>query len=305
MYKNNPLLRAADDKVEYTSDMQTEMIKCMGDVEYFAENYCKIITLDDGKKLFSFNGREYQRRMIKAFIKPPNGKRHVIGLAPRQCGKTTIVAIFIVHYIIFNKEKRVAILANKEMTAIEILDKIKLIYESLPIWMQTGISSGGWSKKAVSLSNGNRILAASTASSAVRGLSINLLFLDEFAHVPENIAQSFLDSVLPTLSSGKTSKVIIVSTPKGMNHFYKIWSKAIKKNEKYSNNYYPIKVRWNEMEGRSGEEGQLFKRNILKDSGVLLWAQEFACLHGVTPIIIKDETGKITEISIGDLYNKY
>lgn len=182
---------------------------------------------------------------------------------------TTVYAIYALHYILFNERKQVAILADKEGQAMEILERIKDAYAELPKWMQQGITANGWSAKRIILENGSRIITASTKSTGIRGKTINKVILDEFAFVPPNIASSFLDSTLPAISSMKTSSVLISSTPKGFNHFYDIWADA----ERSDNDYKNLKVEWYEVPGRDED----FKRDIIRNKGEIHWAQEYAC----------------------------
>ncbi len=143
---------------------------------------------------------------------------------PRQSGKSTIVVSYLLHYALFNDNVNIAILANKAATARDLLDRLQTAYENLPKWLQQGVLT--WNKASLELENGSKIIAASTSASAVRGGSYNIIFLDEFAFVANHIADQFFSSVYPTISSGQNTKVIIVSTPHGMNHFYKIWHDA-------------------------------------------------------------------------------
>lgn len=242
MYENNNNLRSVNEKIEYTKEMLEEYIRCSEDIIYFAEKYFHIITIDHGKikiKLW-----EFQKKMLKAFLKPPEDKKNVIVLASRQIGKTTISTIYILHTLLFNSDKTTALLANKEKTAVEILSRVKMSYELLPIWLQQGIVE--WNKGSIVLGNGSRVLASSTSSSAIRGYTINYLYLDEFAYVPQHVQKEFMSAVLPTVSSGKTSKVIILSTPNGMETFYTMWTEAIRN----QNSYYPIKINWQDVPGR-------------------------------------------------------
>ena len=164
---------------------------------------------------------------------------------PRQTGKSTTVVSYLLHYAVFNDNVNIGILANKAATARELLGRLQTAYENLPKWMQQGILS--WNKGSLELENGSKILAASTSASAVRGMSFNIIFLDEFAFIPNHIADQFFASVYPTISSGKSTKVIIVSTPHGMNHFYRMWHDA----ERKKNEYVPTAVHWKEVPGRN------------------------------------------------------
>lgn len=294
MYEKNPNLRAAGEAHEYTPDMVNEWIKCKEDILYFAEKYFYIVSLDDGRILIKL--REYQKRMLKAFIDPNPKKRHRIVLSGRQSGKTQVSCIFMVHYMLFNMDKTVAILANNERTASDILRKIKESYEALPLWLQQGVADSGWSKTQIKLENGNIMISGSTSSNGIRGRAINLLFLDEFAFVPNNIADEFISSVYPTISSGKTSQIIMVSTPKGMNHFYNVWINAVKGR----NNYMPIKINWWEVPGRDEE----WKASTINDIGPIRWNQEFECVKKNTLVNIINTIGNKETLTIGNLYDR-
>ena len=185
----------------------------------------------------------FQERLVNNFHR----NRFNIAKMPRQVGKTTTVVSYLLHYIVFNDNVNVGILANKASTSREILSRLQLSYENLPKWMQQGIVS--WNKGSLELENGSKIIAASTSASAVRGMSFNIIFLDEFAFVPNHIADDFFASVYPTISSGKSTKVIVVSTPKGMNHFYRMWHDA----ERGKNSFVATEVHWSEVPGRDEE----------------------------------------------------
>jgi hypothetical protein len=301
-YQGNQNLRSANEKIVYTPEMKKEFIRCYSDIIHFGEEYCHIITIDEGKVKIKF--WDFQKKMIKAMYDPPEyrnaegqmeKKKFLIVLSPRQVGKTTVSAVYLTHYAIFNEHKTIAILANKEKTALEILSRIKMIYEGLPLWLQPGIVDGGWNKQSITLGNGSRIIATSTASSAIRGYTINSLFLDEFAFVPPQIAEEFMNSVYPTVSSGKTSKIIIVSTPNGMNHFYNIWIDAIRG----KNSYFPIKINWWEVPGRDDN----FKKEIIRNQGITSWNQEYNCNAGESIINIRNkENGLIKSVSCDELW---
>jgi hypothetical protein len=186
------------------------------------------------------------------------------------------------HYALFNEDKRVAILSNNEKSSREILARIQLAYKMLPIWLQRGITPNGFAKGSLTLDNGVIMEANSTASSSIRGKSINLLFLDEFAFVQNYIADEFIASVMPTISSGTTSKIIIVSTPNGLNHFFDIYRKALRGD----NNYKPIKVQWREVPGRD----EAWKKSMIADIGPVRFKQEYQCafLGSTTTLIDSD-----------------
>ena len=236
-YLGNPNLKKAHTASRFTKKQIEEVMKCLEDPKYFIE-YLKIVTIDKG--LVPFEMYDFQRKMVDTF----HDNRFTICKLPRQSGKSTIIVSYLLHYVLFNDNVNVAILANKSSTARDLLGRLQLAYEHLPKWMQQGVLN--WNKGSLELENGSRIVAASTSSSAVRGSTFNIIFLDEFAYVPNNIAEEFFSSVYPTISSGKSSKVMIVSTPHGMNMFYKMWIDATNKN----NNFVPVEVHWSEVPGR-------------------------------------------------------
>ena len=260
-YLGNPSLKAEGVSVEWTEENIEEYQKCMKSPEYFIENYVQIVHVDKG--LVPFDMYPYQRKMVQTFA----DNRFVICKMPRQTGKSTTIVSFLLHYILFNQDVNCAILANKLSTARELLSRLQLAYEHLPKWLQQGVTV--WNKGNIELENGSKILAAATSSSAVRGSSFNIIFLDEFAHVPNNIADQFFTSVYPTISSGETTKVFIVSTPLGLNMFYKMWIDA----EERRNNYIPIDVHWREVPGRD----EKWKQETVKNTSEIQFNQEFEC----------------------------
>jgi hypothetical protein len=260
-YLGNPHLKKANTKQEFTKEQVAEYIKCSKDPLYFCKNYVKIVSVDDG--VVPFKMRKFQEKLVQRFHK----NRFNICKMPRQCGKTTTVTSYILHYILFNDNVNIAILANKSQTAKEILGKLQLAYENLPKWMQHGVKI--WNKASLELDNGSKILAASTSASAVRGGAYNILVLDEFAFIQNNIAEDFFSSVYPTITSGKNTKVIIISTPKGMNMFYKMWVNA----ERGKNEYVPTEVHWSEVEGRDAK----WKEQTIANTSKEQFEQEFEC----------------------------
>jgi len=261
VYLGNPLLKKANTKIEFTEEQVIEFVKCSQDPVYFAKNYVQIVTLDKG--LQPFRLYDFQEKLVNRF----HENRFNICKMPRQTGKSTTVVSFLLHYAVFNDNVNIGILANKAATARELLDRLQTAYENLPKWMQQGIIS--WNKGSLELENGSKILAASTSASAVRGMSFNILFLDEFAFVPNHIADSFFASVYPTITSGKSTKVIIVSTPHGMNHFYRMWHDA----EKGKNEYVPTDVHWSEVPGRDAE----WKQQTIANTSEQQFKVEFEC----------------------------
>jgi hypothetical protein len=261
VYLGNPNLKKANTQIEFTQEQILEFVKCKDDPVYFANNYIKIVSLDEG--LTQFHPYHFQEKLINNF----HSNRFNICKMPRQTGKSTTVVSYLLHYLIFNDSVNIGILANKAATARELLSRLATAYENLPKWMQQGIIS--WNKGNIELENGSKILAASTSASAVRGMSFNILFLDEFAFVPNHIADSFFASVYPTITSGKSTKVIIVSTPHGMNHFYRMWHDA----EKGRNEYVPTDVHWSEVPGRDEE----WKKQTIANTSEQQFKIEFEC----------------------------
>jgi len=260
-YLGNPLLKKANVPVEWTKENILEYQKCMQDPLYFCQKYIKIVSLDEG--LVPFDVYPFQKEILGTI----HNNRFTICKLPRQSGKTTTIISYILHYVLFNEQMRVAILANKAATARDILSRLQLAYENLPKWLQQGVMS--WNKGSLDLENGSKIVASSTSSSAVRGGSYNMIFLDEFAFVPHNVAEDFFSSVYPTISSGKNTKVVIVSTPNGMNLFYKLWSDA----ESGKNSYNPIDVHWSEIPGRD----EKWKVETIANTSQEQFNREFEC----------------------------
>src|SRR6185312_7739801 len=246
-YLGNDKLKAAGTTNKYTPKEITEIVKCEKDVFYFIEHYCKIVHVDKG--LIPFNLYDFQKEMLTIC----RDNRFFIGKLPRQSGKTSSLVAFTLHYILFNDYKNVAFAANKLDTAIELLDRLKEAYENLPKWLQQGIPDGGWNKKSIKLENGSKVFAAATSSSAIRGKSMSLLILDEFAHIDLNKQQKFYNSTLPTIVSGKTTKVFIISTPQGMDLFYTLWMEAIKEEAEKTSKFVPFSIEWNDVPGRDEE----------------------------------------------------
>ena len=261
IYLGNPNLKKANTPIEFTKENIEEYVKCKEDPVYFAKHYIKIITLDEG--LQPFAPYHFQEELIKNF----HEQRFNICKLPRQTGKSTTVVAFLLHYAVFNSSVNIGILANKAATARELLGRLQIAYENLPKWMQQGILS--WNRGSLELENGSKILAASTSASAVRGMSFNILFLDEFAFVPNHIADAFFSSVYPTITSGKSTKVIIVSTPHGMNHFYRLWHDA----ERGKNEYIPTDVHWTEVPGRD----EKWREQTIANTSEAQFKIEFEC----------------------------
>jgi hypothetical protein len=261
VYLGNPNLKKAGTPIQFTKKQIDEWIKCKNDPIYFAMNYIQIISLDEG--LVPFKMYDFQKEILRDF----HENRFNIAKLPRQTGKSTTVVAYLLYYAIFYDSVNIGILANKASTARELLGRLQLAYENLPKWMQHGILV--WNKGNVELENGSKILAASTSASAVRGMSFNILFLDEFAFVPNHVAEQFFASVYPTITSGKSTKVIIISTPNGMNHFYKMWEDA----RRGKNDYVTNEVHWSQVPGRDAK----WKEETIKNTSPRQFSQEFEC----------------------------
>jgi len=261
VYLGNPLLKKANVQQEFTKEQILEFMACKNDPVYFAKQHVKIVSLDEG--LVPFQPYDFQEKLIQNF----HDNRFNICKMPRQTGKSTTSVSYLLHYAVFNDNVNIGILANKAATARDLLGRLQTAYENLPKWMQQGIIS--WNKGSLELENGSKILAASTSASAVRGMSFNILFLDEFAFVPNHIAESFFASVYPTITSGKSTKVIMVSTPHGMNHFYRYWHDA----ERGKNEYIPTDVHWSEVPGRD----EVWKEQTIANTSEQQFKIEFEC----------------------------
>jgi len=288
-YLGNPNLKRSGVSVNWTPDLVQEYIKCKEDVVYFVTKYMKIININKG--LINFIPYPYQENMLKTMA----GERYTVIATARQAGKSTTTCGFILWYIIFHADKTVALLANKGETAREILGRIQLAYQHLPKWLQQGVKE--WNKGSFELENNSRVIAAATSSNNIRGFSINLLFIDEAAFI-ENWNE-FFTSVYPTISSGTESKIVLVSTPNGLNHFYQIWQNAAEKR----NNYKPIKVMWYDVPGRDEDwrkdtlaamnfDTEKFEQEycveFLGSSGTLIAGWKLKELVHQTPLMNKD-----------------
>ena len=261
VYNNNKNLKAAGVQVPFTQEQVQEYVRCSRDPIYFIKKYAKIVSLDDG--VVPFIPFPYQERIIETI----HNNKNTLGKLFRQAGKSTIVAAYFAWYILFNDNKTAVILANKQAIAIEIFGRVQFIIENLPQWLQQGVVE--WNKKSLVLENGSRCIAAATSASAVRGMSVNLLLLDEFAHLGPNLADEFIASVFPTLSSSETSKLIIISTPNGLNHYHKLWKEA----ENGNNDFKTVEGRWQENPKRT----QAWADEQRKKLGEVKYRQEIEC----------------------------
>ena len=286
-YNGNSLLKRSNQSIDWSPELIQEYIKCSQNPIYFAQKYIKIVNVDKG--LIPIELYPYQEEMLTSLAE----NRYTIVATARQAGKTTAISAGILWYIIFHPEKTVALLANKGDTAREILGRIQLAYQHLPKWLQQGIVE--WNKGSFVLENNSRVIAAATASDAIRGYSINLLFIDEAAFIDN--WDEFFTSVYPTISSGHSTKIVLVSTPNGLNHFHKLWVEA----ERNENGYYPIKVMWYDVPGR--DEAWKNQTLALNGGDVDKFNQEY-CVFEDTQVEIRNKnTGIIEKISIKDLYS--
>ena len=260
-YNGNANLKRKGTPIEFTQDMVGEFIKCAQDPTYFSEKYIQIVHVDKG--LIPIKMYEYQKEIVEKIT----NNRRVAVVTSRQAGKTTTAVAVILHYVLFNEHKTCALLANKGDAAREILDRIKIAYEALPKWLQQGVIE--WNKGSVEFENGCKIIAGSTSSSAIRGKSISFLYIDETAFV-ENWDE-FFASVFPTISSGKTTKMLYTSTPNGLNHFYKTCEGA----KADTNGFEYVEVPWQRVPGRD----EKWRKETLAamDQDTQKFSQEFEC----------------------------
>ena len=240
-YRNNPKLKPPGVELQYTEEQLKEYVKCANDPVYFCKKYVKVKTLDKG--IMPFELYDYQQKFVNAI----HQNRFVISKWPRQSGKSTSVIGYICHYITFNQSVSVAILANRLKTAKdELYSKLQLAYENLPHFLQQGVVE--WNKTSLKLENGSRVICDATSSSAIRGGSFNFLLLDEYAFLPSHVAEEFYSSTYPTISAGTTTKLVIVSTPNGMNHFHKLWVDSNRaEGHKLKNKFIPVEVSWRDV----------------------------------------------------------
>jgi hypothetical protein len=258
-YLGNARLKRTGTELSYTEEQVIEIAKCAEDPVYFIKNYVKIVNVDRG--LIPFDMWDFQEDMVRTF----HNNRFTIAKMPRQVGKTTTTVGYMLWAAIFNEEYTVGILANKGQLARDILGRIQKAYEYLPSWLQQGIMT--WNKGSLELENGSKIFAYATSAAGVRGGTYNLIFLDEFAFVPHNMAVEFFTSTYPVISSGQTSKVIIVSTPNGLNLFYKMWTDAIENRSTYKT----VEVHWSQVPGRDAK----WKEETIRNTSEEQFRQEF------------------------------
>ena len=279
-YNGNPNLKQIGTTISYTKEQVTEIIKCSQDPIYFIENYCQIVSLDRG--LIPFKLYDCQKEKVHTIL----NNRKVILMEGRQQGKTITSAACILWYTLFQENKTVAILANKSSAAREVLSRYELMYEMLPIWMQQGVKT--FNKGDIELENGSKVFTAATSTSGIRGKSVNWLYIDEAAIIPNNVAEEFFTSVYPTISAGTTTKILLTSTPLGYNHFWKFWNEA----EQGLNGFVPMFIPYNRIPGRDDKWAEEQKAML----GELKFNQEVLCnfLGSSNTLINPDTIGKMS-----------
>lgn len=260
-YLGNANLKAAGVPLNFTKEQIEEYLKCASDPIYFIETYCKIVTLDYGLQPFKLY--ECQKNKVNVI----HNNRKVILMEGRQQGKTTTSAAYILWYTLFQESKTVAILANKATAAREVLYRYQIMYENLPVWLQQGVTT--WNKGDIALENGSIVFTAATSASGIRGKSVNLLYVDEAAIIPNNIAEQFFTSVYPTISAGETTKILLSSTPLGYNHFWKFWNEA----EQNLNGFVNLFIPYWDIPGRDAKWAEEQRRLL----GELKFNQEVLC----------------------------
>jgi hypothetical protein len=274
-YHGNPNLKPLAYQHDFTKEEIKEYMKCKEDPVYFIENYVKIITLDQGLQPFKLY--DCQKEKVDVIM----NNRRVVLMEGRQQGKTVTAAACILHYTIFEEDKTVAIMANKSAAAREVLNRYQIMYENLPLWMQQGVRV--WNKGDVELENNSKVLTAATTAAAIRGKSVNWLYIDEAAIIPNNVADEFFTSVYPTISAGETTKILLTSTPLGYNHFWKFWNEAEKKTNGFEHMFIP----YYEIPGR--DEKWLEEQKQLL--GEVKFNQEVMCeFLGSTNTLINSQT---------------
>ena len=236
-------LRRAGVSFRMSPQEQEEYIKCAIDIDYFVEQYCRV-KREDGS-IGAITLRDYQKEILHNFV----NSRFTILMASRQVGKTISASIFMLHTILFHNDKNIMIVANKGDTAVEIVDKIKSIYSLLPFFLKPGIKT--WNQKSLTFENGCRIKTSARSKTPAIGFTIDVLYLDEFAHIPSNIIEPYYTAAYPTTAAVQNSKIIITSTPNGMNLFHKLLTDAERpEGDPLKNNYKPMRVYWHQVPGR-------------------------------------------------------
>ena len=282
-YQGNDRLKAAGVPIAYEQWQIDEFKKCEQNYLYFIENYNYIVSLDS-QDIQLIKLRDYQVHLLDTV----HNNKFTICCIPRQSGKSSSIAMYIVWSLIFQDNYSIGIAADKAETAQEIMDRIKLTYENLPMWLQQGVIK--WNERSIKLENGSRVVASSTTTKTFRGQSHNLVLLDEFAFVDRNIADPFYTSIYPVISSGKDSKMVIVSTPKGMNHFHKLWTES----SEGRSSFKPVSIKWTQVPGRD----EKFKQETISNIGQEKWDQEFEAqfIGGTNTLISSTKLSELTFI---------
>ena len=258
----NPLIKVAGDSEPYTVEQIRIFARCKTDPVYFIENYCRIQHPIRGA--ISFDLYDYQKDMIRAY----HEKKSVVVLSARQTGKSTVSSMFLLWFAMFHKDKTVLIASNKNSGAMEMISRIQYAYMHIPNFLKPGVTEDGWNKHSMKFENVSRIISEATSENSGRGMSISLLYLDEFAFVPPNIADEFWTSITPTLATG--GDCIMSSTPNGdINIFAQIWRGA----QVDANGFHPIEVKWDQPPGRD----EVFKEEQIAKLGQRRWQQEYEC----------------------------
>lgn len=282
VYNSNSNLKGANVSVQFTESQVKEYLKCADDPIYFINNFCQIVTLDHGLQPFKLYPCQENK------IKVIHENRKILLMESRQAGKTTTSAAYILWYTLFQSSKTVAILANKATAAREVLSRYQLMYEHLPSWMQQGVTT--WNKGDIELENGSKVFTAATSASGIRGKSVNMLYIDEAAIIPNTIADQFFASVYPTISAGNTTKILLSSTPMGYNHFWKFWNDA----ENDRNGFVHLFIPYDQIPGRDAAWAKEQHRLL----GDLKFNQEVLCnFLGSSATLINANT--ISQLSPG------
>lgn len=260
-YNSNPNLKATNVPVAFTKEQVEEYLKCKNDPVYFIDTYCYIISVDQG--IIPFKLYDCQKNKIRTI----NDTRKLLLMEGRQSGKTQTSAAYILWYTNFHDAKNVAILANKASAAREVMSRYQMMFELLPPWLQQGIKT--WNKGDVELENKSKVFTSATTGSGIRGKTVNMLYIDEAAFIPNTVAEAFFTSTFPTISSGKTTKILLSSTPQGYNHFWKFWSDA----EKGANDFVTLFIPYWEIPGRDEHWAEEQRRQL----GELKYNQEVLC----------------------------
>lgn len=263
-FTGNIRIRGVGVPVQWDEQRLAEFTRCAEDPLYFFRNYVYIKDVDK-ENLVLFKPRSYQEEMLDKMLH----NRNVIVKLPRQCGKTTLSAAVLLWHLIFHHNFSILVAAHKGDKARDVLNNVKEMYEALPDFLQHGVES--WNKGSIKLETGSRIRSSATSASAARGDVYNMVYLDEFAFVAKHLADEFVKSVIPTVSSGKTTKIFITSTPKGLNLFYDMWEAAINPDPEKWSGYAHVEIKWNDVPGRDEE----FRRNVIAQFGEDYFDQEY------------------------------